>query len=83
MKCTVKTEVNEYNGLYIQSQWREAKGNIIGTVMSVAFYDEECTELAHDKNGRPLSHASTTKDVAMLLLGRKINKAMKDMALVS
>lgn len=80
MRCSYKQEVSEYRGLFIQTSWREAKGNPVGTFMCVAFTSSECkpTDLAVGTNNKIISHIATTKESALKLIEKKIDKNLKE-----
>ena len=83
MRCTYKSEVTEYRGLFIKTSCREAKGNQVGTIMCVTFTDKDCKKLFEDDKRRIVSHIATTKETTMKLLEKKIDKILKKGAMAS
>lgn len=82
MRCSYKQEVSEYKGLYIQTSWREAKGNPVGTFMCVAFTNSECksTDMAVGANKKVITHIAPTKEDALKQIQKKLDKALKDLS---
>lgn len=74
MRFSDKTEVTEYRNTYIRTTWRESKGSLVGTIMSVAFSDQDCHVPVTDAKDRIISNFGSSKERTISEVQKKLDK---------